>query len=457
MRVRDCDQPWFELQLEYNHNVRCCCYYRDTEDAWDDTDFDLSRFWNGPLMRRKRGIVASDDATGTGCAGCQWLTYSAGPRFTEIEAGINARQRQNWEHALANFEARRLRVDSWPIKYYMNFGLPCNIDCIHCSQTPDRGRDTRQLPADRLLAQKEFLTLANEFAIIGGEPMAVKSTRQFVEAVIRDPDYADVLLTFYTNATLLDRWLDPLQAMRRVGMTVSLDGVGAAYEYIRKGGRWDTVERNVLAFKHLGLEKGLDWRICITGVIMKTSLANLIPFAKWCARHELPVGFVPLMSMTYAGFDTDAEDVFGFPELLDGMPGWESIFDAAIEILGRCPATATGVRALALMKEDLQARHARWRQETHVRRLRARLAGMLRRTAPVPLEELQQAARVLDDLVRAPDIMVAVRSGGFPPALEPLLRLQLERAHEEGKLALAAGLERLHALVTATSPEADAR
>ena len=47
----------------------------------------------------------------------------------------------------------------------------------------------------------------------------VRASPAHVEAVIRDPDYADVLLTFYTNATLLDRWIEPLTAMRRVGMT----------------------------------------------------------------------------------------------------------------------------------------------------------------------------------------------------------------------------------------------
>lgn len=457
MNVTSCDQPWFELQLEYNHHARCCCYYHDVEDRWDEAGFDIARLWNSPIMRQKRGIIASGSAENTGCAGCQYLKYADGSRFTTIPAGVSGLQRANWERALANFATRRTVVDSWPVKYYMNFGLACNIDCIHCCQTADRGRDTRQLPVESLLAMKEHLVRAHEFAVIGGEPLAVKSARRFIDAVLADPDYADVLLSLYTNGTLLDQYVERLQAMRKVAVCLSLDSSGEAFEYIRKGGRWDVVERNILAFKEAGLARGLEWRVNIAAVVMKTSLAHLVPFVDWCIRHDFPVHFVPLLSQTAGGaLDTDAEDIFQFPELLDDLPGWEGLFDEAIARLTQKGWVAAGARPLALMKEELWTKRELVRREAHVRRLRGRVAAMLRRPSPISLAELEDATQVLQGLLHAADVgtYLQTRRDGLPAATAPLLWIYLESAREAGNGVLADGLERLCGAVGAFAPEA---
>jgi sulfatase maturation enzyme AslB (radical SAM superfamily) len=459
MNVSACDQPWFELQLEYNAHARCCCYYHDVEDRWDAGGFDIARLWNSPIMRRKRGIVASGAAEGTGCDGCQYLKYATGSRFTSIPADVNALQRANWQHALADFEAKRIVVESWPIKYYMNFGLACNIDCIHCCQTGDRGRDGRQLPVEPLLRMKEHLVRAHEFAIIGGEPLAVKSSRTFIDAVLADPDYADVQLSLYTNGTLLHQYLERLQAQRKVAVCLSLDSSGDAFEYIRKGGSWEVVERNILAFKEAGLARGLAWRVNVAAVVMKTSLAHLVPFVDWCIRHDFPVHFVPLLSQTAGGaLDTDAEDIFQFPELLDEMPGWEDIFDQAIERLTQKGWRDAGAGPLALMKEELRTKRELARREAHVCRLRGRVAAMLRRPSPISLVELEEATRTLEGLVRAPDAhaYVDARHGTLPEATAPLLLIYLEAAREAGNAALAHGLERLCGVVGGAGPAATA-
>jgi sulfatase maturation enzyme AslB (radical SAM superfamily) len=446
MNVGACDQPWFELQLEYNTSARCCCYWHDAEDRWDADGFDVAKLWNSPLMRRKRGVVASDDATGSGCDGCQYLKYATASRFATPPDDLNPRQRENWERALANFAARRTVVDSWPVKYYMNFGLACNIDCIHCCQTADRGVDTRQLPVEALLAKKEHLVGAYEFAVIGGEPLAVKSARRFIDAVIADPDYADVLLSLYTNGTLLDQYVEKLQAMRKVAVCLSLDSSGAAFEYIRKGGRWDVVERNILAFKEAGARRGLAWRVNVAAVVMKTSLANLLPFVDWCIRHDFPVHFVPLLSQTAGGaLNTDPEDIFRFPELLDDLSGWQDVFDEAIARLTAKGWIDAGARPLALMKQELETKRDVARREAHVQRLRGRLGAMLGRTSPLPLGELEDAARAVEALLHAvdPRAWVASRPGGLPAASVPLVAVYLEAARQSGNGVLAAGLERL--------------
>jgi hypothetical protein len=283
----------------------------------------------------------------------------------------------------------------------------------------------------------------------------VKSARRFIDAVIADPDYADVLLSLYTNGTLLDQYVERLQAMRKVAVCLSLDSSGAAFEYIRKGGRWDVVERNILAFKEAGSARGLAWRVNIAAVVMKTSLAHLLPFVDWCIRHEFPVHFVPLLSQTAGGaLNTDAEDIFQFPELLDDLPGWEDTFDEAIARLTAKGWVDAGAGPLALMKDELRTKRDLGRREAHVRRLRGRLAAMLGRSSPLALTELEEATRAVAGLLHAPDpaTFVQARPAGLPVATAPLLAVYLEAARAAGNGVLAAGLERLTA---ALGPGAD--
>jgi hypothetical protein len=190
----------------------------------------------------------------------------------------------------------------------------------------------------------------------------------------------------------------------------------------------------------------------IAAVVMKTSLENLLPFVDWCIGHDFPVHFVPLLSQTAGGaLDTDPEDIFQFPELLDDVAGWEDVFDQAIARLTARGWVEAGAGPLALMKRELQVKREQGRREAQVRRLRGRVAALLGRTAPISLEELQEASRAVERLLHAPDLaeqLVAHRTR-LPAATAPLLAVYLEAAREAGNTALAAGLERLHGAVAA--------
>ncbi len=63
-----------------------------------------------------------------------------------------------------------------------------------------------------------------------------------VQHVTAHPEINDnLVISFGTNGTLLEKSLDWLSALKRLETTVSLDGVGSAYEYIR-GGSWQHMD-----------------------------------------------------------------------------------------------------------------------------------------------------------------------------------------------------------------------
>ncbi len=353
MELAGCSQPWFEMQIEYNLKTGCCCYFRLEKDCIDPfTPLNIDGYWNGSKMRNVRKVITSNNAAGTGCEGCQYIRYGSAATFMDIPDSINERQKSNWMKAIENYNNRAEVVDSYPVKYYLNFGLICNLKCIMCCQENMRVNDKRQLPLEILDGIKDYMTMANEIAIIGGEPFLIPNARKFIDMLIRDPDFSDVKLSLFSNGTLIHRYLDKLRSLRRINLCISLDSMGDAYEYIRNGGQWKQVERNILEFRETGRKHGLDWNINIAAVVMKSSIPKLVEFTDWCIGHDLPVHFVPLNPQ---GFTQD-EEIFTHPGLLRQVPNWEDAFDRAIHKLNDKGWAAGAARPLTIMKKELKAR-----------------------------------------------------------------------------------------------------
>ena len=348
----NCTQPWFEMQIEYNERVGCCCYYKHERDHLE-LPVSVEKYWNSEILQDIRTIIASNNTKDTGCEGCQLLKHTPLTDFTKVPDCLNQAQKTNWERALYNYDRRVTVVDSYPVKYYLNFGLLCNLRCIMCSQENSRKDDCRLLPVEPLLALKRYFTVADEIMVIGGEPFVLPNARRFIDAIISDPDYADIKLSIVTNGTLLHNYLDQLKSIRRVNIWVSLDSIDSAYEHIRQGARWGDTERNILAFREIGAKHNLDWTINIGSVVMKSSIAKLDEFVDWCIDNDLPVHFVPIQP--YEGV-TSQEDIFCDPGLLNDLPAWEDIFDCAIERLTQKNWIAAAARPLSLMKNEIKSR-----------------------------------------------------------------------------------------------------
>lgn len=334
--------------------------------------FDLGSVWNGPEMQHLRRIISSGHSEGTGCHGCQWLRYSTKPQFVENIPNITALPEnssspidRNWNRALENYNARSIEVDSYPVKYYLNFGLACNIRCIMCSQTHMRDADKQTLPVEPLLRMKPYLVQADQIHIIGGEPLLIPSAREFLQHMFADTAFSQTMLSLYTNGTLLHQYLDKFRSLSRINVCVSLDSIGRGYEHIRRGARWVQTEKNLLDYKELGAKLSLDWQATAACIIMKSSIETLDKFVEWCVAHEIPCHFAPLSYIDIA----DDEDVFRFPALLDQIPGWQDIFDRAIVMLmkkGWDIGRAEGLRA---MKQELLTAHNAYKAKEKIEQM----------------------------------------------------------------------------------------
>ena len=76
MRLQDCSQPWYEMQLDYHQTIRPCCFYKNETDKFDfssDTELDIKKIWNSSYFQNYRKIIVGHEKDPQGCEGCEWI------------------------------------------------------------------------------------------------------------------------------------------------------------------------------------------------------------------------------------------------------------------------------------------------------------------------------------------------------------------------------------------------
>jgi len=353
MEFRSCTQPWFELQLMYDQVTRFCCYH----DNIELDGLDISEIWNSAPFQKVRREIASGDPTGTRCNNCGFVKYVETPSFLEIPNWVSGARLKNWKRALEHFKDGTAEIDSYPIKYYLQFGLACNLRCRMCDHpTRFMGGENMLLNPLSLLDKAEFLKYGSSLHVIGGEPFLIPTAVEFLDKIAKRPDVVEIEVDFYTNAFLLHRFLEKLKPLQRVILTVSLDSFGESYERIRQRSNWERVSRNLLEFKEFALKNDRpEWQIFIACVIMKSGIIELPKLVQWCVENDLPMHFVPVDNQTDVA--RHEENIFVKPELLDEVPGWRRSMADAIDTMQSHQRHRTA-RLLEHLRDDLAQNYA---------------------------------------------------------------------------------------------------
>lgn len=352
-----CAAPWYELNVMHNRRVGCCCYYNGYALAWDhQRPRDLFHYWNGPLIQQiRREQTGAVEASG--CKDCDYYRFKKEmptyePRFLTIPDDATPEQRENWQAALDSWREGRIQASHVPLRFYFSFGVSCNLDCIMCCQIQERQDNPATLDPDVVWAWREHFPKAERLSIIGGEPLAMPGSLEFIRRVVADEGLDGVLLDLYTNGIVLGKHLDMLEAKRKVSVCVSLDGFGDAYEKIRRNGQWKSVEAGLLAYKERAAKHGLPWKISTANIIMKTSLKTLVQLVEWHIRNDIGPNFADFSLVRGIEKTFLEENIYEFPHLLAEVPDWAEQFDQSIRLLEQKgwlhPATT-----LRQMKADL--------------------------------------------------------------------------------------------------------
>lgn len=275
-----CVLPWVQVHVDEAGRVLPCCGVEHTAfkppkggDSPNVNRQALPEAWNDDAFRTLRTELLN----GNKPRACNICFYQESHGATSMRLNKNQaflgtpRQRKRLIPVVSASSDNGGKVAELPLSYDLRPGKLCNLKCRMCSAkwsnlieqdpvhhqwapapAPPRFADGRvaaewyenvDLVEERLLvdpARIEHLHFG------GGEPFIMPAVQHILQRLAEDGRATDIRLSFVTNLKkIAPKLLDHVAQFRAPAITVSVDGFGEVYEYIRFPGRWSKLERNL--------------------------------------------------------------------------------------------------------------------------------------------------------------------------------------------------------------------
>lgn len=259
-----CSAPWMHLHVINDGRAFPCCMtpLQDENSFGNVKKQSLFEVLNSDNAKKMRRDMISNKPLPKSCERC-YGRESHG--LTSQRQGMN----DNWFDKIKhNVESTNVdgSIDELNLRYWdFRFSNYCNLSCRTCgplfssawsTDYPKLHIDNQKVGVIHLEKadifwrdiEKNVMNM-EEIMFAGGEPMIMNEHWKMIELFEKYEHY-DVELKYSTNATLLHRGkkniLDIWSKFKHVHLSLSIDGVGDAFNYIRNGGNWNQVEKNLL-------------------------------------------------------------------------------------------------------------------------------------------------------------------------------------------------------------------
>jgi hypothetical protein len=250
-----CIYPWIHLHAYPTGEAYPCCHAEMAYPVGNTRHKTLEAIYRDAPMRELRNDMLNERPN-PACGRC----------YEQEESGFfSGRRSANKHHG---HHIKRIADDEFRMSYWdIRFSNLCNLSCRSCGHIFSSSwyQDQAQLAGGSWAEQNTALNYAGrtetdiweqlvphldyveQIYFAGGEPLMMKEHYNILDELERRGRF-DVRLIYNTNFThtrLKDRTVfDYWKKFNSVAVGASLDAMGPRAEYIRKGTRWDTVERN---------------------------------------------------------------------------------------------------------------------------------------------------------------------------------------------------------------------
>ena len=323
-----CLSPWIEMSLHCSGYGKVgCCAFSGRPFKFQEP-YNILDLWNNIYFQKLRFAIANKQLDDTGCERCKFAFND--DRNINIE-NCNKRQIENYKKIMDEYKHKKLILEGYPLMYQFNFNSSCNLKCIMCNQADIRDIHVfdEKLSAECLLQNKEILSHAITIRISGGEPLCSSECKKFMKTLCIDKDLVDVELDLTTNGLLLEKVFDYFVYKDKISISISMDGIGKVYEYIRKGAKWEKINSVIDKLINLKQKYNKKWKISSVFILMKSNLPILVDYILYCLEKKIEPKFL-LLSPTR---DTYQEDLINNPTLLNEVKNWEIIIKDSVDIL----------------------------------------------------------------------------------------------------------------------------
>jgi hypothetical protein len=249
----------------------------------------LSKYSNSAFLAN----IKQDFAQNTWPAGCERCKI-------EEENNIPSKRQLDQERWQQHYDSYCLDSDQF-ITASIAFGNTCNLKCITCGPySSSRWQSEYQtVYGVNILPLKfykkdfvaEFVAQANGIVhldIPGGEPFlsGVDEQKQLLQHYVNSKQANNITLHYTTNATVMpdSEWWQLWSHFKQVEIQLSIDGIGARYEYIRYPANWQQVSANVTEY----VARQNQVKLSVSHTVSAYNIYYLDEFFEWCYNQQLP-------------------------------------------------------------------------------------------------------------------------------------------------------------------------
>lgn len=270
-----CAAPWRGLHINPRGDVKTCCA-GDPNMLGNLNDQTIEEILHSPKMIEIRQSIRQGQPHAY-CYNC-------------VQAERYGRSERDWHNDVSpEFDAKTADDnDHVPVLIDVRWNITCNLSCNYCGDkcsskwaalkhTPFKSgaRPYYEQVCDYLEQHQDKI---REVALVGGEPLLLPENERLLDVI---PD--DCVVTLITNMSVdleNNKIFAKLSERSKVGWSMSFDNTGEKFEYVRYGGSWELLCKNLNKVKDLFQQGQWGGIHAVYNLYNATCLMEFIDWAK---------------------------------------------------------------------------------------------------------------------------------------------------------------------------------
>lgn len=296
-----CSLPWTGFSNDPDGRVRPCCIYKEhiKDDQGNDMyvqNTSVKDIFASTYMQNLR----TQFRNGKKPKGCE----------TCIKDEANGVKSKRMTYSNANNDVDYRNEPDLPIEYQMILSNACNLKCRSCTPSHSNlwqaehkalfGNTGYNMPnnqpghKDSVLWKNrdEWMKHVKRLEIVGGEPFYIQQWQELWKELVEKEYSKLVAIDMSTNCVLyggiiLEQFIPHFE---RIGVGLSIDGIGKTYNYLRHPGNWDITKENILKYRELAKQYPNNFGCNYTHTISWCNAWELPEFHKWAEENTPEFG-----------------------------------------------------------------------------------------------------------------------------------------------------------------------
>jgi len=273
-----CAAPWRGLHINPRGDVKTCCA-GDPNMLGNLDTHTITEILQGPVMQEIRQSIRNGKPHNY-CYNC-------------VQSERYGRSERNWHNEVnPDFDSMTATdLEHIPVLLDIRWNTTCNLSCNYCgdkcsSKWADLKKISFKSGARPYYEQvcdyiNQHQVHIKEVALVGGEPLLLKENERLLDVI---PNNCILSLITNLSVDLENNKIFQKLKNRQVQWSASVDNVGQQFEYVRHGGQWSQIEKNIKLITQLSGHK-----LGIHAVYSVYNATRLNEFIDWVRSQGIDI------------------------------------------------------------------------------------------------------------------------------------------------------------------------